>query len=739
MKLIYFPEDLPAVDARVVGGKALALFRLCSAGLPVPRPMCISTSAYDLFVDDNNLREKILLELYRKDLKDMRWEEIWDASLFIQNLFIKTNMPAQIRTNLQEVLHDGFSRHDRTFFVVRSSAPEEDGMGGSFAGLHESYVNVTGIDELLKSIKKVWASLWSDRAILYRQELGLEVRNSNMAVVIQPFIEGAASGVMFTRSPLEQGQMIIEAVHGLNQGLVDGAVEPDRWLVSRSDGTIISHQRPQNRTSRFDASSRGGVHSVELDNSKREVSPLSENQVNELIALGLEVENYFNSAQDIEWTIADTNVSLLQSRPITTQSGVDASDKRAWYLSLTRSYDNLLKLWDSIANELLPEMDEDAARLAAQELDELSDIELAAELEQRSAINEKWSAVYWRDFIPFAHGVRLFGEIYNDVIEPDDPFEFVTLLTGQNMLSVERNELFLRCAQMIQADAALMSMVRAGKLEGSANAEFQDSIARLKSYFSVDYLGTGEQGAVNDIICAMILQYTKLGGEARMPTGQGRAERERLEAAFIDKGAAKLPVDPHRLLHLARESYRLRDDDNIHIGRIGKELERAAEHARARCRAAGDTPLADLRSALRGEPIEDKGSTGQAVETSSAELSAPERVKARQLLGQPASMGIAQGVARVVYRSGDLAEFKQGEVLVIDSIDPTMTVFAPLAAGIIERRGGMLIHGAIIAREYGIPCITGVVDATSYIKTGDLLTVDGYLGICTIRRRKGEA
>ena len=72
MKLIYFPEDLPGVDARVVGGKALALFRLCSAGLPVPRPMCISTSAYDLFVDANNLREKILLELYRKDLKDMR-------------------------------------------------------------------------------------------------------------------------------------------------------------------------------------------------------------------------------------------------------------------------------------------------------------------------------------------------------------------------------------------------------------------------------------------------------------------------------------------------------------------------------------------------------------------------------------------------------------------------------------------------------------------------------------------
>ncbi len=111
------------------------------------------------------------------------------------------------------------------------------------------------------------------------------------------------------------------------------------------------------------------------------------------------------------------------------------------------------------------------------------------------------------------------------------------------------------------------------------------------------------------------------------------------------------------------------------------------------------------------------------------------RVKARQLQGQAASSGIARGKARVIAPGGELKDFKKGEVLVIDSIDPTMTFLAPLAAGIIERRGGMLIHGAIIAREYGIPCITGVVNATSVIDTGDFLTVDGYLGICTVQRK----
>ena len=80
--------------------------------------------------------------------------------------------------------------------------------------------------------------------------------------------------------------------------------------------------------------------------------------------------------------------------------------------------------------------------------------------------------------------------------------------------------------------------------------------------------------------------------------------------------------------------------------------------------------------------------------------------------------------------------YRKGEILVIDSIDPTMTFLAPLAAGIIERRGGMLVHGAIIAREYGIPCIIGVVNATSLIDPGDFLTVDGYLGICAVQRRQ---
>jgi pyruvate,water dikinase len=107
-------------------------------------------------------------------------------------------------------------------------------------------------------------------------------------------------------------------------------------------------------------------------------------------------------------------------------------------------------------------------------------------------------------------------------------------------------------------------------------------------------------------------------------------------------------------------------------------------------------------------------------------------VKPRQLLGQPAGPGIGRGRARVINSTSDLALFQKGEVLVCDAVDPNMTFVVPLAAGVVERRGGMLIHGAIIAREYGIACVTGVPDAAILVQTGDEITVDGFLGIVTV-------
>jgi pyruvate,water dikinase len=726
---IYSADHLPYLDAAAIGGKGMALLQLFAAGMPIPAPLCLSTEAYDIFVDDNSLREKIGLELYRKNVRDMRWEEIWDASLRIQLLFMKGRTPRELEQEMLRAITDKFGDQP---LVIRSSAPEEDGAGGSFAGLHESYINVVGTDEILKKIKKVWASLWSDRAILYRQELGLEVVKSRMAVVIQPFIEGQVSGLLFTRNPLDQEQMVIEAVHGLNQGLVDGAVAPDRWLVNRAKLEIELHKAPERRGSWFVRAESGGISCESIDGDKSGHPPLDSSSVDEIVRLGLRIEEHYRAPQDIEWTLADGEWCILQSRPITVGSGETEGDKRAWYLSLTRSYENLLQLWKKITDELLPEMDKDSAGLTAVDLDAMTDAELAEDLRRRASLNEQWTSVYWSDFIPFAHGVRLFGEVYNDLVEPDDPFEFVTLLTGQTMLSTERNGLLKTCAQLAAADDELQEHLKRGTIEDIGGNDFQAAINRLRTHFSIDFVGVGDLQAVDRIIASMILQYSLLPGDS---PGSANAERERLEQVFFEKADGTGALDPAELLRMARESYRIRDDDNIHIGRIGQELERASAYARKRLRSRGHavpsgTAAVNLALLLEGKAVDDLAATPGELESQGP---SPKRVQARQLQGQPASRGVATGVARVVEKMADLSEFKKGEILVIDAIDPTMTFFAPLAAAIIERRGGMLIHGAIIAREYGIPCITGVAKATEYITTGDKVIVDGYLGICTVK------
>jgi pyruvate,water dikinase len=218
------------------------------------------------------------------------------------------------------------------------------------------------------------------------------------------------------------------------------------------------------------------------------------------------------------------------------------------------------------------------------------------------------------------------------------------------------------------------------------------------------------------------------------PSAALQSNTASLGSKFFDCFAEDDRPWAEELLDLARASYRLRDDDNIHLGRIEAQVMAAVQEGQQRIQAVDKASMDNvgfqaLRDVLPDKPAADAptgAAEGARLRTSEVTL------KARQLTGQPAGPGLCKGKARVINQDADLLEFKHGEVLVCDAVDPNMTFVVPLAAGIIERRGGMLIHGAIIAREYGLACVTGVPDATALIQTGDTITVDGYLGIVTI-------
>ena len=481
-----------------MGGKALALARMARSGIAVPPFVAVTTDAYAAFLDATGLSLRISFELERKELADMRWEELWDAALRIRSLFLTTPLPEEVRAALAQPLAARFSGVST---VVRSSAPGEDSAGASFAGLHESFVNVRGVDAILEHVKLVWASLWSDAALLYRRELGLDPRRSVMAVVVQEIVSGERSGVAFSCHPEDDERALIEAVHGLNQGLVDGVVEPDRWTLRRSDGSLLEHHAAERLE--MVATAEDGVHLVDLPGDRRDAAPLAADEVPLVYGLARRAEGHFEAPQDVEWTLRRGELFALQSRPITTLAGA-AGDGRAQYLTLRRSFESLERLRRRIEDEDLPQMTAAADRLGALALADLDDDALFAAVRERKDAHERGVDLYTTDFIPFAHGVRLFGAAYNDVLHPDDPYEFTDLLTATPMLSLRRNAALERVA----------ACLRDGEKDAAAQAA-ADFLAEFG-----DAAGFGGSGAAAGVLAPR--QWLCRGPRRRHPGAQDR-------------------------------------------------------------------------------------------------------------------------------------------------------------------------------------------------------------------------
>jgi pyruvate,water dikinase len=727
MKWVIPASTVGDTDRNRVGGKGYAIGRLTAGGFNVPETLCVTSTAYREYVSRTGLRERILLELHRKDLKAMRWEEIWDCATRIRNMFLTKSMPAEIEAALRQAIENRFKDNA---VVVRSSAPEEDDVAASFAGLHESYLNIRGIDAILQHIRKVWASLWSDAALLYRHEIGLDIEKSAMAVVIQEIVAGDRSGVAFTHNPNNSSQGVVESVHGLNQGLVDGMVEPDRWILDRREKTILDHTPSVRKSWMIPIES--GIQLAPLPGDLAQRPPLNAHEVRSVFDAALNLEAYLGAPQDVEWTYRDNHFYLLQSRPITALKTVTKNDQRGWYLSLHRSYENLKGLRTKIEEKLIPAMIEIASRLSQIDLKQLSDSQLATEIKQRWEINHKWVNIYWEEFIPFAHGVRLFGQVYNDVMHPEDPYEFIDLLVHTDMASLARNQMMAELAEEIRRDRDLAKQLKHGDLSG-VNPDFLARIDTfIKQFGDLSCTMTGGTQCIEDAhplfkILLEMAAHPSISTDDRKSGKTGELKRNFIKAF---KGEARKHAES--LLDLARASYRLRDDDNIHLGRIEARLLEAVQEGRRRIHEHAGEKGADAASTALKKTIDELDPSQTSGTANDKESDKPLTVKPRQMTGQPAGPGLARGKARVIRRHSDLADFTHGDVLICDAVDPNMTFVIPLAAAVVERRGGMLIHGAIIAREYGLPCVTGIQEATKMIETGDPVTVDGYLGIVTV-------
>jgi pyruvate,water dikinase len=717
----------------LVGGKARTLGRLLGAGYQVPGGFVVTVRAYERAVQSAGLETRILMELGRKRLSAMRWEEIWDAALRIRSAFLAAPMPDDVA----DPVRAAYRRLSAGAVAVRSSAPGEDASGQSHAGLHESLVGIRDEQGLLDAVRIVWASLWSDAALLYRRELGMDVSRSRMAVVVQAFVAAEPSGVGFGIDPRdpESDRALVEAVPGPCEDLVSGLVDPDRWIMKRATGEIVQ----------WTAGKRGD----------RAAEPLLARDDLALLHRTLQsVESLLGCPPDVEWTGDATNLTLLQARPVTT-AAERADDERAWYLSLRPGSAQLQDLCVRVTEQLIPELEAEAARFAADPVEDLADAALADAIDARLASLDRWKATYREEFIPFAHGARRLGVYYNDAVRPEDPYEFVKLLENQPMLAGARNAALARLASLVRANAPLADTLgalaasgtvrtrsgwtaQAGSIAGGPENEAfrRDFDAFLDRYLDIAFEGESLDDRP-DLALKIVLELARRDAPARSAGDASSAELERslLDAVGPDRRAEALDV-----LRIGRLSWRLRDDDNILMGRLENQLRHALQVAAGRLARAGRLePGARLgveAATAVSAALRDGGSGVVTLPDAPAPPRpappAPAGASPRQMIGQPAAPGWATGVVRIVRDAADLGRFRQGEIMVCDAIQPTMTHLVPLAGAIVERRGGMLIHGAIIARELGVPCVNGVADATMRLHDGEFVTVDGYLGIVTV-------
>ena len=304
--------DSPEATLERVGGKGASLARMVAAGLPVPPGFHVTTDAYRRFVDENHLGEGILSVVAQAQANDPTTLD--RASEQIQALMGKGTIPGEIA----EMIRERYGEMGADVPVaVRSSATAEDLPGMSFAGQLETYLNVRGGDEVVDAVKQCWASLWTGRAIGYRQRQGIRPEDVSIAVVVQQLVAAEAAGVAFTANPVTgaRDEVMINAAWGLGEAIVSGRVTPDTIVINKQTGAIASQEIASKEV--MTVRLREGTREEPVPAGKCQRAALEPAQAAELARLGVKIEQLYGQAMDIEWAMCDGHIFIVQARPVT--------------------------------------------------------------------------------------------------------------------------------------------------------------------------------------------------------------------------------------------------------------------------------------------------------------------------------------------------------------------------------------------------------------------------------------
>ena len=329
MQYVNFPEEVNEESLNKIGGKAFNLAKMIKAGFPVPECFFVNTYAYHRFLEVNDLKEKILERISKINFSDVN--SIIEASKEIRSWIIQASMPEDVKNEIIEAyrkLAKGeianidvgmvSTYREDLFVAVRSSAVTEDIGKASAAGQQETFLNIRGALNVVECVKKCWASLFTPRAIYYRYQKNLP-HDAGMGVVVQKMVNSEKSGVMFTINPSkpdETNVIVIEAVWGLGETIVQGEVTPDLYIVDKQTGEILKKEIGKKVWERIrDVTGRTVKRNVPSE--RQEAQVLTDEEIIAVAAYGKKIEEYYGRPQDIEFAIERGKIYIVQARPVT--------------------------------------------------------------------------------------------------------------------------------------------------------------------------------------------------------------------------------------------------------------------------------------------------------------------------------------------------------------------------------------------------------------------------------------
>ena len=330
-------REIEQTQLELVGGKGLHLGELSKLErIQVPEGFCVTTAAFQAATQQNGAYPVLVEQLSVLKAEDR--DQIGEISRKLRQSILDSEIPSAVEQAVTLYL----SRHgEDQAYAVRSSATAEDLPHASFAGQQDTYLNIIGAEAVLQHIRKCWASLFTDRAVIYRLQNGFDSRHVSLAVIVQEMVFPEASGILFTVDPATSNRKVvsIDAGFGLGEALVSGLVSPDGYKVR--DGEIIEKRIAAKQLAIF-GRKEGGTETREIAPDRQTVQALTDSQIIQLAEIGRQIEARFGCPQDIEWGLAEGTFYILQSRPITTLFPIPLANDQENHIYLSVGHQQMM-------------------------------------------------------------------------------------------------------------------------------------------------------------------------------------------------------------------------------------------------------------------------------------------------------------------------------------------------------------------------------------------------------------